>query len=209
MTCLVALSDLLYKMMSAEETNNLTNRRAFETEALPHMDALLRTALRMTKNSSDADDLVQETYVRAYRSWNKFEAGTNCRAWLFRIMTNIFINEYRSRLRSPVAVDVDEIDDSFLYGQLMAGKNVDNPEEEFFAKILDDDIKRTIDELPPDFRLVIALSFIEGFSYEEISNITDLQLGTVKSRLHRGRKLLQKSLYKYAVRNGYTKDITK
>lgn len=192
--------------MSTPDTNSVLQRKAFENEALPHMDALHRTALRMTKNAPDAEDLVQEAYVKAYRFWDKFKSGTNCRAWLFRIMTNIFINEYRSRSRSPVAVNVDEIDDSFLYGQLSTGKRVENPEEEFLAKILDDDARKAIEELPDDFRLVVVLSFIEEFSYQEIADIMDLQLGTVKSRLHRGRKLLQKALLDYAIKNGYIRN---
>jgi RNA polymerase sigma-70 factor (ECF subfamily) len=104
--------------MADRKKEELAKRKAFEIEALPHMDALLRTALRMTKNESDAEDLVQETYVKAYRFWDKFELGSNCRAWLFKIMTNIFINDYRSKSRSPMALNVDEIDDNFLYGQL-------------------------------------------------------------------------------------------
>ena len=195
--------------MPTPKANNSTHRLTFEVEALPHMDALHRTALRMTKNTADADDLVQEAYVKAYRFWNKFEAGTNCRAWLFRIMTNIFINEYRSKSRSPVSVNVDEIDDSFLYGQLSSGRQVENPEEEFMAKILDADARKAIEDLPEDFRLVVGLSFIEGFSYQEIADIMDLQLGTVKSRLHRGRKLLQKALYEYAINNGYIRKTAK
>ena len=124
-------------------------------------------------------------------------------------MTNIFINDYRSKSRSPISVDVDEIDDSFLYGQLAATAPSDNPESELFAKIFDDDVKKAIEELPDDFRLVVVLSFLEGFSYQEIAEIADLQLGTVKSRLHRGRKLLQKALYDYAIKNGYIKDTAK
>ena len=185
-----------------------TKRKQFEAEALPHMDALLRTALRMTKNQTDAEDLVQETMVKAYRFWDKFESGSNCRAWLFKIMTNIFINEYRSKSRTPVSVNMDDIDDNFLFGQLSTMSPDKNPEEELFAKIFDDDVKRAIEELPDDFRLVVVLSFLEGFSYQEIADIVDLQLGTVKSRLHRGRKLLQRKLYDYAVRNGYIKDLT-
>lgn len=181
-------------------------RKAFEAEALPHMDALYRTALRMTKNENDAQDLVQEAYVKAYRFWDKFELGSNCRAWLFKIMTNIFINDYRSKSRSPMAVNVDEIDDNFLYGQLATPGRETNPEQEMFAKIFDDDVKKAIEELPDDFRLVVILSFLEGFSYQEIAEIADLQLGTVKSRLHRGRKLLQKRLFDYAIKNGYIKD---
>ncbi|PWB68724.1 RNA polymerase subunit sigma-24, partial [candidate division GN15 bacterium] len=178
--------------MSDQKAQELQKRRAFEKEALPHMDALYRTALRMTKNDADAEDLVQEAYTKAYRFWDKFEPGSNCRAWLFKIMTNIFINEYRSKSRTPVSVNVDDIDDNFLYGQLAQGTPEDDPEKRFFAKVFDEDVKKAIDELPDDFKMVVILSFIEGFAYQEIAEIADLQLGTVKSRLHRGRKLLQK-----------------
>ena len=195
--------------MAESKSKEVQKRKAFELEALPHMDALYRTALRMTKNQNDAEDLVQEAYVKAYRFWDKFEPGSNCRAWLFKIMTNIFINDYRSKSRTPVSVNVDDIDDNFLYGQLANMGPEDNPERRLFAKIFDDDIKKAIEELPDDFRLVVVLSFLEGFSYQEIADIADLQLGTVKSRLHRGRKLLQKQLFDYAIRNGYIKDTAK
>ena len=186
----------------------LERRRQFEAEALPHMDALLRTASRMTRDSGDAEDLVQEAMIKAYRYWDKFELGTNCRAWLFKIMTNIFINEYRSKSRAPVSVNMDDIDDGFLYGQLSSASPQRTPEEELFARILDDDVKNAIAELPDDYRMVVVLSFIEGFSYQEIADIIDLQLGTVKSRLHRGHRLLQKKLYDYAVKNGYVRNQT-
>jgi RNA polymerase sigma-70 factor (ECF subfamily) len=195
--------------MPEGSVRQLDKRKQFEVEAMPHMDALYRTALRMTKNQSDAEDLVQETMVKSYRFWDKFEPGSNCRAWLFKIMTNIFINEYRSKSRTPVSVNMDDIDDNFLYGQLAAKSPDKNPEEMLFAKIFDDDVKKAIEELPDDFRLVVVLSFLEDFSYQEIADIVDLQLGTVKSRLHRGRKLLQKKLYDYAVKNGYIKDLAK
>jgi RNA polymerase sigma-70 factor (ECF subfamily) len=195
--------------MADQIADSARRRKSFEVEALPHMEALYRSALRMTRNKSDAEDLVQEAIVKAYRFWDKFEPGSNCRAWLFKIMTNIFINEYRSKSRSPMLVNVDELDDNFLYGQLATGKSVPNPEQQLFSRILDDDVKRAIEALPEDFRVVVVLSFIEGFSYQEIADITDLQLGTVKSRLHRGRKLLQKALFDYAVSNGYIKDNTK
>jgi len=181
-------------------------RKEFEAQAMPHMDALYRTALRMTKNEKDAEDLVQEALVKAYRYWDKFDSGTNCRAWLFKIMTNIFINDYRSKSRSPMAINMDDIDDNFLYGQLAVGSKESNPEKDLFNKIFDDDVKKAIETLPDDFRLVVVLSFLEDFSYQEIAEITDLQLGTVKSRLHRGRKLLQKELFEYAIKNGYVKD---
>lgn len=192
--------------MADQMSQTIEKRKAFEKEALPHMDALYRTALRMVKNQNDAEDLVQEAFAKAYRFWDKFEPGSNCRAWLFKIMTNIFINDYRSKSRSPVSVNVDEVDDYYLYKQLDYHDESDNPEQQLFSKIFDDDVKKAIEELPDDFKMVIVLSFLEGFSYQEIADITDLQLGTVKSRLHRGRKLLQKKLFDYAIKNGYIKD---
>jgi RNA polymerase sigma-70 factor, ECF subfamily len=192
--------------MTDRTVQRTDKRKAFEQEALPHMDALYRTALRMTKNESDAEDLVQEAYTKAYRFWDKFEPGSNCRAWLFKIMTNIFINDYRSKSRAPTAVNVDDIDDNYLYRHITNFSADDDPERHLFAKIFDDDVKKAIEELPDDFRLVVVLSFLEGFSYQEIADIADLQLGTVKSRLHRGRKLLQKQLLDYAIRNGYIKE---
>jgi RNA polymerase sigma-70 factor (ECF subfamily) len=191
------------KIRSSGEKND---RRRFEKEALIHMDALYRTALRMTRNEGDADDLVQDTYMKAYRFWDKFEEGSNCRAWLFKIMTNIFINNYRARTRTPQVVDMEDVDDDFLFGQLSALGPSDNPEDHFFAKVFDDDVKSAVEDLPEDFRLVVVLSFLEGFSYQEIADITGLQIGTVKSRLHRGRKLLQKALWQYAVKNGFIKE---
>ena len=192
--------------MSEQTATGPKQRKEFEEEAMPHMDALYRTALRMTKNEGDAEDLVQEAMVKAYRNWDKFETGSNCRAWLFKIMTNIFINDYRSKSRAPVSINMDDIDDNFLLGQLATGDGSDDPEKRLFAKVFDDDVRKAIEELPDDFRIVVILSFLEGFSYQEIADIVDLQLGTVKSRLHRGRKLLQKQLYDYAVKNGYIKD---
>lgn len=195
--------------MADRKLNDATKRKEFEAEALPHMDALYRTALRLAKNQSDAEDLVQEAFAKAYRFWDKFELGSNCRAWLFKIMTNIFINEYRSKSRSPLQANIDDIDDNYLYGQLADSEMTENPEQTLFSKLFDDDVKKAIENLPDDFRLVAVLSFLEGFSYQEIAEIADLQLGTVKSRLHRGRKLLQKQLFDYAVRNGYIKEKAK
>lgn len=177
-------------------------RKRFEAEALPAINALYRTALRLTKNAADAEDLVQETYVKAYRFWNKYEPGSNCRAWLFRIMTNVFINEYRSRSRSPVSTSSDELDDRFLYGSGVGA--LDDPEQQMFSKAFNEDVVRAIESLPSDFRLVVVLSFIERFSYKEIAAITGLHLGTVKSRLHRGRRIMQKRLERYAREYGYT-----
>lgn len=190
----------------ADRKKDAAKRKEFEAEAVPHMDALYRTALRLAKNQSDAEDLVQEAFAKAYRFWDKFETGSNCRAWLFKIMTNIFINQYRSKSRSPVATNIDDIDENYLYGQLAGIDLSENPEQVLFSKIFDDDVKKAIENLPDDFRMVAVLSFLEGFSYQEIAAIADLQLGTVKSRLHRGRKILQKQLFDYAVKNGYIKE---
>jgi len=171
---------------------------------MPHADALYRSALRMTRNEDDAADLVQETMVKAYRFWEKYEAGSNAKAWLFKIMTNIFINIYRSRSRTPKTIAYEDIDENFLQGQLAALKpDLANPEREFFSKVFDNDVRKAMDELPEDFRVVVVLSFLEEFSYQEIADIVGINIGTVKSRLHRGRKLLQKSLWDYAKRNGF------
>jgi RNA polymerase sigma-70 factor (ECF subfamily) len=187
----------------------LDKREEFEETALVHTDALLRTALRMTKNESDSEDLVQETMLKAYRFFDKFERGSNIKAWLFKIMTNIFINNYRQKSRKPSGVSYDDIDDNFLYHQLEGSRGqIADPEEVLFAKLVDADVKKAIDELPEDFRMVVVLAFLEEFSYEEIAEIADIQLGTVKSRLHRARKLLQKSLWQYAVQRGFTAEGT-
>lgn len=178
-------------------------RSSFQEEAFVHSDSLYRTALRMTRNADDAADLVQETMVKAYRFWDRYEKGSNARAWLYKIMTNIFINSYRSKSRAPQTVAYEDIDDNFLFGQLADIAPAANPEEQFFAKVFDDDVKKAIEELPEDFRVVVILSFLDGFSYQEIADIAGLNIGTVKSRLHRGRKLLQKSLWDYAQRNGF------
>jgi RNA polymerase sigma-70 factor (ECF subfamily) len=188
------------------DQDNKTYRRRFEREAMVHIDALMRTARRMTKSETDAEDLVQETMLKAYRFFDKYEEGTNCKAWLFKIMTNIFINNYRSKSKAPQSLTFDDIDDGFLFGQLAKNKSTTDPEKEFFSNIFDDDVRAAINDLPEDFRLVVILSFLEGFAYQEIADITGLQIGTVKSRLHRGRKLLQKALFDYAQRNGFIKE---
>jgi RNA polymerase sigma-70 factor, ECF subfamily len=178
----------------------------FEDTAMAHTDALYRTALRMTKNIKDAEDLVQETLLKAYRFFDRFEPGTNIKAWLFKIMMNIFINEYRQKSKKPTSMSYEDVDDNYLYHQLKFQKTEGrNPEDLLFSRIFDDDVKQAIEELPDDFRIVVVLAFLEEFSYQEIAEIANLQLGTVKSRLHRGRKLLQKSLWEYAKRNGFLK----
>jgi RNA polymerase sigma-70 factor (ECF subfamily) len=171
----------------------------FEQVAMVHTEALYRTALRMTRNPGDAEDLVQETLLKSYKSFDRFEKGTNAKAWLFKIMTNTFINTYRARQKESTSVSFDEIDDSYLHNQLtgMASES-GNPEKDFFNKILDRDVVAAIEKLPEEFRMVVVLAFNEGFAYQEIADILGIQVGTVKSRLHRGRKILQKLLWEYA-----------
>lgn len=184
------------------------DHKEFEQLTMPHADALLRTALRMTRNSSDAEDLVQETYLKAYRFFERFERGTNIRAWLFKIMTNLFINTYRDKAKRPEETSFDEMEDFSLYSKMAADTQKDgtNPEKELFDKLYGDEVQKALDRLPEEFRMVVLLNFVEGFSYQEIAEILGTELGTVKSRLHRGRKLLQKSLWEFAKKSGFAKE---
>jgi RNA polymerase sigma-70 factor, ECF subfamily len=190
--------------------DNLTSedRKRFQRDALPLLDSLYAGALRMTRNPADAEDLVQETMLRAYRSFDRFEPGTNLKAWLFRIMTNAYINTYRKRQREPLKVSQDDIEDFDLYQEL---KNHDpafsaTPESIVLDNLLDSDITQAIDDLPEQFRMAVLLSDLEGFSYAEMAEIMDVPMGTVMSRLHRGRKALQKRLLDLAKEKGIVKD---
>jgi len=175
---------------------------AFEKEALPHADLLYNYALRMTNNSSDAEDLLQETYLKAYRFWDKYEQGTNIRAWLFRILKNSFINRYRKESKEPDTVDFDEVQSFYA---IPRGESTEpgNSQEALFNNLLDDDVAKAIADLPDDFRTVIILCDIEGLTYEEIAVFVDCPLGTVRSRLHRGRRMLRARLTGYAKQRGY------
>ncbi|MGH2751311.1 MAG: sigma-70 family RNA polymerase sigma factor [Actinomycetota bacterium] len=182
-------------------------RRRFQADALPLLDSLYGAALRMTRNPQDAEDLVQETMLRAYRAFDRFEAGTNLKAWLFRILTNAYINTYRKRQREPQKVSADEVEEFDLYREL---KNHDTqfeatPESIVLNSLVDSDIIDAIDDLPEQFRLAVVLSDIEGFSYAEMAEIMDVPMGTVMSRLHRGRKALQKRLWDVARDRGIVK----
>ncbi len=177
-------------------------QRAFEREALPHSDILYNYALRMTNNAADADDLVQETYLKAYRFWDKYEQGTNIRAWLFRIMKNSYINRYRKESKEPDTVDYEEVQNFYTSIRDESG-DPNDPQESIFSNLLDDDVAKAIAELPDDFRTVVILCDIEGLTYEEIAEFVDCPLGTVRSRLHRGRKLLRGRLLEYARNRGY------
>lgn len=183
------------------------DKRRFQEEALPLLDSLYGGALRMTRNPADAEDLIQETMLRAYRSFDRFEPGTNLKAWLFRIMTNAYINTYRKKQREPQKVSQDEVEDFDLYREL---KDHDpqfsiTPETIVLDGLVDSDITDAIEDLPEQFRLAVVLSDVEGFSYAEMAEIMDVPMGTVMSRLHRGRKALQKRLWELARDRGIVK----
>ncbi len=177
----------------------------FEAAAMPFVDALYNTAYRMTRNPEDAEDLVQETYLKAYRYYDKFEEGTNFKAWLFKIMKNTFINNYRKRQQAPVLSDFADIEESFetQVSEDTSRQQLKNPEEELLENVLDQDVQRALDQLPPDYRMVVLLADLEGFSYKEIADILEVPVGTVMSRLYRGRRLLEAAMLEFAREHGY------
>lgn len=170
------------------------------------MGQLFATAMRMTRNRSDAEDLVQETYLRAYRAYERFEEGTNLRAWLFRILTNNYINTYRKKQRRPQESDLEEVQDLYLYRRL-GGEEMSqygqSAEDALFDEITDQVVLDALENLPDQYRTAVLLADVEGFAYKEISEILDVPIGTVMSRLHRGRKRLQEQLYEFGRENGY------
>ncbi|MBN1301540.1 MAG: sigma-70 family RNA polymerase sigma factor [Melioribacteraceae bacterium] len=179
--------------------------KEFEREALPHVDALYNFAYKMTGDSDDADDLVQETFLKAFRFFDKFEKGTNCKAWLFRIMKNSFINDYRKNTKQPGKVDYDDVQN--FYENIKASDvKTEHLEADVYANLMDDDVSKALDSMPEDFRTVIILSDVEGFTYEEIAEFIDCPVGTVRSRLHRARKMLYTKLFDYAKENGFIKE---
>ncbi len=174
-------------------------KQEFEALALAHLDSLYASALRLTKNERDAEDLVQDTCMRAYRFFDKFERGTNIKAWLFRILTNTFINRYRRKVKERTATEGHEQEAvQALFFSQEATDQASNPERFLFDRLLSDDVLRAIDSLPIDFRMVVILADLQEFSYKEIADILACPVGTVMSRLFRGRKLLQKMLRDYA-----------
>ncbi len=172
----------------------------FETEALAFLDALYRTALRMTRSEAEAEDLVQETYIRAFRFRHQFTPGTNLKAWLFRILTNTFINQYRRKAARPETTELDDVEESILYRHMRdvsPGSSSPDPEAELIDSTLSSEVKEALEALPEKFRTTLLLD-VEGFSYKEIAEMLDIPIGTVMSRLHRGRKFMQKRLYDVA-----------
>lgn len=179
-------------------------RGRFEREALPLLSNLYSAALRLTRNPADAEDLVQETYLRAYRGFGSFRPGTNLRAWMYRILTNTFINAYRKRQREPQTVPDDGIDEWYLYDRLAAAEA--SAETEVLERIPDEDVRAALDALPEGFRMAVLLADVEGFSYREIAEILGIPIGTVMSRLHRGRRALEKALWEKARERGIVVD---
>ena len=180
-------------------------RRQFTEQAMEHMPSLYTAALRMTRSPSDAEDLVQETYLKAYRAWNSFQQGTNLKAWLYRILTNTFINTYRAKKRRPDESELDEIEDLYLYrrlGGLEAAQSGRSAEDEVMDLFTEGDVKAALESLPESFRMAVLLADVEGFSYKEIAEILDIPIGTVMSRLHRGRKALEKALVTFGTERG-------
>jgi RNA polymerase sigma-70 factor (ECF subfamily) len=161
----------------------------------------------MTRNPADAEDLVQETYLKAYRAFPGFQEGTYLKAWLYKILTNTFINSYRAKRRRPEETDIEDVEDLYLYRRL-SGSDSDSSrsaEEDFLERFTDDEVKGAIESLPEAFRIAVILADVEGFSYKEIAEITEVPIGTVMSRLHRGRRALQKALAEYGVERGLVK----
>lgn len=191
------------------EENN--RRKEFEEIALAHIDSLYNMALRLVFNKEEAEDLVQETYLKAYRFFDTFQTGTNIKAWLFKILRNTFINKYRKSASMPGEVfleDIESVNTNMAYDQEAKSEEaIDTLESKYtdLSSLLDDDVKRAIDSLPIEYREAILFSDVEELSYKDISEITNVPIGTVKSRLNRGRKLLQKSLWEYAKDRGFIK----
>ncbi len=177
----------------------------FLADAMQYSPQLFSSAVHMTRNRSDAEDLVQETFLKGWRSFHTFQEGTNLRAWLFRIMTNTYINKYNAKQRRPLETELDEVEELFLYRRMGAvdqSQIAPSAEDQMLNLFTDDEVKNALEELPEQFLLPVLLSDVEGFSYKEIAEILETPIGTVMSRLHRGRKLMQKLLYTYALDRG-------
>ena len=181
-------------------------RERFEREVLPLLPNLYSAALRMTRNPADAEDLVQETYLRAYRGFSGFEEGTNLRAWMYRILTNTFINSYRKKQREPVTVQEDDLDEWYLFDKLGESGVEPSAEAEVIRSMPDEDVQKALEALPEGFRLAVLLADVEGFSYKEIAEILGIPIGTVMSRLHRGRRALEKALWEKVRERGLVSD---
>lgn len=182
------------------------DRERFQVLVEEHLDGLFGASLRLTRNRTRAEDLLQETFLRAWRSFHTFRLGTNARAWLYRILMNAYIDGYRKHAREPEVVDQEDVDEYYLYAKVQESEDLrraGNPEEVLLANLMDADVKGALDSLSDVFREVVVLADIEGFSYREIADMLHIPIGTVMSRLHRGRRQLQVKLWEYARRAHY------
>jgi len=182
-------------------------RVEFERQALAHLDALYGAAYRLTRNPRDAEDLVQDSLLRAYRFWDSFQQDSNCKAWLLRIVTNTFINEYQRRKRSREVLDLATAEQDATDGVLVqaSARDKQSPERALLERSVSDDVQRALEQLPDDFRTAVILCDMQGLSYKEIAEIMECPVGTVMSRLFRGRKLLAAALRQFAIAEGYVK----
>lgn len=198
--------------MSSDPGPTPSQRQAMREECVAHLDSLFGAALRMTGDRQDAEDLVQDTFVKAIRNLHRYREGGSCKAWLFKILTNAYIDRYRKARRSPIPVELEEEGRTGLYDRSLeppgeeAAPAFDLSDlEEYLGRFVADEVKRAVDGLPEIFRTAIALRDMQGFSYQEIADMLEIPIGTVMSRLFRGRQLLQESLREYAVRQGYVR----
>ena len=183
----------------------MADQANFEQDAMQYTRQLYSAAMRMTRNPADAEDLVQETFLKAYRAYHTFQEGTNLKAWLYRILTNTYINKYRKESRRPSEVDLGTVEDMYLYRRLGSEESAEaarTTEDRVLDGLVESDIKEAVEELPESFRMPVLLADLEGFSYKEIAEILEIPIGTVMSRLHRGRKAMQKRLWEYAKQRG-------
>jgi RNA polymerase sigma-70 factor (ECF subfamily) len=183
----------------------MADQADFERDAMQYTRQLYSAALRMSRNPADAEDLVQETLLKAYRAYHTFEEGTNLKAWLYRILTNTYINKYRKDSRRPSEVDLGDVEDLYLYRRIGSEDSADmarTTEERVLDGLVESDIKEAVESLPENFRMAVLLADLEGFSYKEIAEILEIPIGTVMSRLHRGRKAMQKRLWEFARKRG-------
>jgi RNA polymerase sigma-70 factor (ECF subfamily) len=192
--------------MAADEATGSDLEARFEAEALPLLNGMYSAAFRLTRNAADAEDLIQETFLRAYRGFHQFQEGTNLKAWLYRILMNTFINSYRKKQREPRTISDEEVEDWYLYSKMADEGLEPSAETSVIESLPDEDVQEALQSLPEQFRAAVLLADVEGFSYKEIAEITDVPIGTVMSRLHRGRRALQKRLWDVVRERGLVRD---